>query len=105
MRQGNDVGSQYRSAIYFTEPGQRERAEASGVMMADALAAAGYGDVTTELADLTDFYYAEPYHQQYLHKTRADTARSTLRASAAACPAEPRYCRRRRVAEHEGGPA
>ncbi len=68
MRQGNDVGSQYRSAIYFTGPGQRERAEASRDAMASALAAAGYGSITTELADLDAFYYAEPYHQQYLAK-------------------------------------
>lgn len=68
MRQGNDVGSQYRSAIYFTGPGQRERAEASRDAMASALAAAGYGSITTELADLDTFYYAEPYHQQYLAK-------------------------------------
>ena len=68
MRQGNDVGSQYRSAIYFTEPGQRELAEASRMAMSTALAAAGYGEITTELADLREFYYAEPYHQQYLHK-------------------------------------
>jgi peptide-methionine (S)-S-oxide reductase len=68
MRQGNDVGSQYRSAIYFTEPSQRERAEASRAAMTGALEAAGYGEITTELADLDTFYYAEPYHQQYLDK-------------------------------------
>jgi peptide-methionine (S)-S-oxide reductase len=68
MRQGNDVGSQYRSAIYLTEPGQRELAEASRRAMATALTDAGYSEITTELADLTDFYYAESYHQQYLDK-------------------------------------
>ena len=68
MRQGNDVGSQYRSAVYFTDPGQRERAEASREAMGKALVDAGYRDITTELADLGAFYYAEPYHQQYLHK-------------------------------------
>jgi peptide-methionine (S)-S-oxide reductase len=68
LRQGNDVGSQYRSAVYFTEPGQRERAETSRDAMSAALADAGYGAITTELADLGDFYYAEPYHQQYLEK-------------------------------------
>jgi peptide-methionine (S)-S-oxide reductase len=68
MRQGNDVGTQYRSAVYFTEPGQREQAEASRTAMAGALADAGYGEVTTEFADLDHFYYAEPYHQQYLDK-------------------------------------
>ncbi len=68
MRQGNDVGTQYRSAVYFTEPGQREQAEASRTAMAGALADAGYGEITTEFADLDHFYYAEPYHQQYLDK-------------------------------------
>jgi peptide-methionine (S)-S-oxide reductase len=68
MRQGNDVGTQYRSAVYFTEPGQREQAEASRAAMAGALTAAGYGEITTEFADLDTFYYAEPYHQQYLDK-------------------------------------
>jgi len=68
MRQGNDVGSQYRSAVYFTDPAQRERAEASSETMGKALVDAGYRDITTEFADLGAFYYAEPYHQQYLHK-------------------------------------
>jgi peptide-methionine (S)-S-oxide reductase len=68
MRQGNDVGTQYRSAIYFTDTSQRELAEASRAAMAAALADAGYGEITTELADLDTFYYAEPYHQQYLDK-------------------------------------
>jgi len=68
MRQGNDVGTQYRSAVFFTEDGQRERAEASREAMAEALADAGYGEITTEFGDLTDFFYAEAYHQQYLDK-------------------------------------
>ena len=68
MRQGNDMGTQYRSAVYFTEPSQREQAEASRAAMAGALADAGYGEITTEFADLEHFYYAEPYHQQYLDK-------------------------------------
>jgi peptide-methionine (S)-S-oxide reductase len=68
MRQGNDVGTQYRSAIYFTDPTQRDRAEVSRDAMAAALQDAGYGEITTELAELGDFYYAEPYHQQYLDK-------------------------------------
>lgn len=73
MRQGNDVGTQYRSALYFTDadsprPGQRERAEASREAMTAALRDAGYGPITTELADLGEFFYAEPYHQQYLDK-------------------------------------
>jgi len=68
MRQGNDVGSQYRSAIYFTDPTQRATAERTRDAMAGALRNAGYGAITTELADLGEFYYAEPYHQQYLDK-------------------------------------
>ncbi|GLY64111.1 peptide-methionine (S)-S-oxide reductase MsrA [Amycolatopsis taiwanensis] len=68
MRQGNDVGTQYRSAIYYSDDAQRAEAEASRTSFATALASAGYGAVTTEIAPLRDFYYAEDYHQQYLHK-------------------------------------
>ena len=68
MRQGNDVGTQYRSAIYWTSDAQRDAARRSGDMFAARLAAAGYGPVTTELAAAGPFYYAEAYHQQYLAK-------------------------------------
>jgi peptide-methionine (S)-S-oxide reductase len=68
MRQGNDVGTQYRSAIYWTTDAQRAAAEASREMYAVELAHAGYGDVSTEIAETGPFYYAEPYHQQYLAK-------------------------------------
>ena len=68
MRQGNDVGTQYRSAIYYTTDAEREAAERSRDMFAERLRAAGYGEVTTEIAPLGEFYYAEDYHQQYLHK-------------------------------------
>src|SRR5579859_1568555 len=68
MRQGNDVGTQYRSAIYYTTDEQRQIAEASRVAYADQLKAAGYGDITTEIAAAGPFYYAEDYHQQYLDK-------------------------------------
>jgi peptide-methionine (S)-S-oxide reductase len=68
MRQGNDVGTQYRSAIYCTTPEQRRRAEASRDAYQQALTRAGRGAVTTEIADAPDFYYAEDYHQQYLAK-------------------------------------
>ena len=68
MRQGNDAGSQYRSAIYWTTDEQRAAAEASRDAYQRELAAAGYGDITTEIAEAGPFYYAEPYHQQYLHK-------------------------------------
>ena len=68
MRQGNDVGTQYRSAIYTTSPEQRQAAEASRAAFQDRLTAAGYGRITTEVADAPEFYYAEEYHQQYLAK-------------------------------------
>ncbi|MFW6050476.1 MAG: peptide-methionine (S)-S-oxide reductase MsrA [Myxococcota bacterium] len=68
MRQGNDVGTQYRSAVYALSPSQRERAEVSRDAYAARLAQAGLGSITTEIADAPPFYYAEPYHQQYLAK-------------------------------------
>jgi peptide-methionine (S)-S-oxide reductase len=68
MRQGNDAGTQYRSAVYWTTDAQREAVEASRAMFQSELAKAGYGEVTTELAESGAFYYAEPYHQQYLAK-------------------------------------
>jgi peptide-methionine (S)-S-oxide reductase len=66
MRQGNDVGTQYRSVIYASSPAQLAAAEASRHAYQEVLAKAGYGDITTELAEDTRFYYAEDYHQQYL---------------------------------------
>ena len=66
MRQGNDVGTQYRSAIYASSPAQLAAAEASRQAYQQVLAKAGYGDITTELAEDIRFYYAEGYHQQYL---------------------------------------
>jgi peptide-methionine (S)-S-oxide reductase len=68
MRQGNDVGTQYRSAILYSTEAEREAAERSRDLFQDNLRAAGYGDITTEIAPLGDFYYAEDYHQQYLAK-------------------------------------
>lgn len=68
MAQGNDIGTQYRSAIYWIGDEQRLAAEASRDRFAKALRNSGHGEITTELAALTEFYYAEPYHQQYLHK-------------------------------------
>ncbi len=67
-RQGNDVGTQYRSALYWTTEAQRETAEASRAAYAERLRAAGHGEITTELKPAGPFFYAEPYHQQYLHK-------------------------------------
>src|SRR5215510_13167927 len=68
MRQGNDVGTQYRSAIYAYSPEQRAAAEASRAMFQDELTKAGLGRITTEITEAPPFYYAEDYHQQYLHK-------------------------------------
>jgi peptide-methionine (S)-S-oxide reductase len=68
MRQGNDVGTQYRSAIYWTTEAQRAIAERSRDAYAERPRAAGYPEVTTEIAEAGPFYYAEDYHQQYLHK-------------------------------------
>jgi peptide-methionine (S)-S-oxide reductase len=68
MRQGNDVGTQYRSAIYTYSPEQHAAAASSRAMFQDQLTAAGYGRITTEIAEAPPFYYAEDYHQQYLHK-------------------------------------
>ncbi|MBM4439620.1 MAG: peptide-methionine (S)-S-oxide reductase MsrA [Candidatus Rokubacteria bacterium] len=68
MRQGNDVGTQYRSGIYVYSPEQRRQAEASRDVFQRALTAAGYGPITTEILDAPEFYYAEDYHQQYLAK-------------------------------------
>jgi peptide-methionine (S)-S-oxide reductase len=68
MRQGNDVGTQYRSGIYATSPAQRSAAEASKVAYQKVLSANGYGPITTEIVDAPPFYFAEDYHQQYLAK-------------------------------------
>jgi peptide-methionine (S)-S-oxide reductase len=68
MRQGNDVGTQYRSGIYVYSPAQRAAAEASRASYAKALAAEGMGAITTEIREAPPFYFAEDYHQQYLAK-------------------------------------
>src|SRR6188474_3179118 len=68
MRQGNDAGTQYRSAIYWYDDEQKERALASRGAYQQGLQAAGYGEITTEMKAAPTFYYAEDYHQQYLDK-------------------------------------
>jgi peptide-methionine (S)-S-oxide reductase len=68
MHQGNDVGTQYRSAILWQDDAQRTAAEASLAAYQETLSAAGYGEITTEIAQAGPFYYAEDYHQQYLAK-------------------------------------
>jgi peptide-methionine (S)-S-oxide reductase len=68
MRQGNDVGTQYRSAIYLTDTSQLASVESTRATYQERLHAAGFGDISTEVAPLREFFYAEPYHQQYLDK-------------------------------------
>lgn len=71
MRQGNDVGTQYRSGIYTYSAEQKRKAESSRDAYQGALAARGYGEITTEILDAPEFYFAEDYHQQYLAKNPA----------------------------------
>jgi peptide-methionine (S)-S-oxide reductase len=68
MRQGNDVGTQYRSAVYYASDAQKAAIEASRDRFQESLTAAGHGEITTEIAPAGPFYYAEAYHQQYLDK-------------------------------------
>jgi len=68
MRQGNDIGTQYRSGVYVADAAQRKTAEAAKLMYEKALKAKGYGPITTEIVDRPPFYFAEGYHQQYLAK-------------------------------------
>lgn len=68
MRQGNDVGTQYRSGIYYTSQQQKDAAQESSLAYQEVLTKAGYGQVTTEVLSAPTFYYAEDYHQQYLAK-------------------------------------
>ena len=84
MRQGNDVGTQYRSAIYATTPEQLREAAASRDAFAAALQLAGHGAVTTEIAEAPEFYYAEDYHQQYLAKN--PNGYCGLAGTGVACP-------------------
>ena len=68
MRQGNDVGTQYRSAVYTYSANQKRAADSTRAAFQDRLTAAGFDRITTEIADAPPFYYAEDYHQQYLAK-------------------------------------
>ena len=87
MRQGNDLGTQYRSAIYHFDGAQREAAHRTREAYGQALAAAGYGAITTEIADAPPFYYAEHYHQQYLAKV--PNGYCGLGSTGVACEIEP----------------
>ncbi|MCG6919954.1 MAG: peptide-methionine (S)-S-oxide reductase MsrA [Acidobacteria bacterium] len=85
MRQGNDVGTQYRSAIYTHGEEQRAQAEASAVVYQQALTQAGRGEITTEIREAPDYFYAEEYHQQYLAKNPGGYC--GLGGTGVACPA------------------
>jgi len=87
MRQGNDVGTQYRSALYWHDDEQRRTAEASRAAYERALKAAGHGPVTTEIAAAPEFYFAEDYHQQYLAKNPGGYC--GIGGTGVACPAGP----------------
>lgn len=84
MRQGNDIGTQYRSGIYVFADSQRAAAEASKTAFQEQLSANGYGPITTEILDAPDFYFAEDYHQQYLAKN--PTGYCGLGGTGVSCP-------------------
>ena len=86
MRQGNDVGTQYRSAIYYDGEQQKAEAESSRAAFQQALRAAGHGEITTELAPLGTFYYAEDYHQQYLSDNKNPNGYCGLGGTGVSCP-------------------
>ena len=86
MRQGNDIGSQYRSAVYTTSPEQQAEAEAARAAYEERLRAAGLGGVTTEIRPLRDFYYAEDYHQQYLSDAKNPYGYCGLGGTGVSCP-------------------
>lgn len=86
MRQGADVGTQYRSAIYWADEGQRVTAEASAKVYQQALDAAGHDKITTEIAELREFYYAEDYHQQYLSDAKNPNGYCGLGGTGVSCP-------------------
>ena len=84
MRQGNDRGTQYRSAVYTTDAEQAAEAQPSRAVYQQALTTAGRGQITTEIAPLTEFYYAEDYHQQYLDRNK--NGYCGLGGTGVACP-------------------
>ncbi|MFC4148292.1 peptide-methionine (S)-S-oxide reductase MsrA [Micromonospora mangrovi] len=86
MRQGNDVGTQYRSAIYTTTEEQRATAQASRDAFAPIVAQAGKGEITTEIAPLGDYYFAEDYHQQYLAPTKNPNGYCNHGPNGLSCP-------------------
>jgi peptide-methionine (S)-S-oxide reductase len=86
LRQGNDVGSQYRSAIFYHSPEQQEQAEQSLKAYQQRLTEAGYGEITTEVVPATEFYFAEGYHQQYLADTKNPYGYCPDHGTGVSCP-------------------
>jgi peptide-methionine (S)-S-oxide reductase len=86
MRQGNDRGTQYRSAIFTTDADQAVEAQSSRTIYQQALTTAGQGQITTEIAPLRDFYYAEDYHQQYLSDAKNPNGYCGIGGTGVACP-------------------
>jgi peptide-methionine (S)-S-oxide reductase len=86
MRQGNDVGTQYRSAIYTVGEAQAKAADLSQRRYNDALGRAGKGEITTEVAPAAPFYYAEDYHQQYLSQAKNPNGYCSMAGTGVSCP-------------------
>ena len=86
MRQGNDRGTQYRSAIFYHSPEQKADAEDSANAFQEELTRAGYGQITTEIAQAPEFYFAEPYHQQYLSENKNPHGYCGLGGTGVSCP-------------------
>ena len=86
MRQGNDIGSQYRSAIFYTSPAQKEAAEESRAAYQKKLSEAGYREITTEIVPAGEFYFAEDYHQQYLSSSKNPNGYCPDHGTGVSCP-------------------
>jgi peptide-methionine (S)-S-oxide reductase len=86
MRQGNDVGTQYRSAVFYRDETQQKLAEASRAAYQDVLTRAGYGAITTEVTRAGDFYFAEDYHQQYLSDNKNPNGYCGISGTGLSCP-------------------
>jgi peptide-methionine (S)-S-oxide reductase len=86
MRQGNDIGSQYRSVIFYTSPAQKAAAEESRAAYQKKLAEAGYGEITTEIVPVGEFYFAEDYHQQYLSDAKNPNGYCPDHGTGVSCP-------------------
>jgi peptide-methionine (S)-S-oxide reductase len=86
MRQGNDIGTQYRSAIFYRSPQQKATAEESQASYQEELTKAGYGQITTEITPATEFYFAEDYHQQYLSDSKNPYGYCPDHGTGVSCP-------------------